>query len=146
MNICNENLLLWIYNFLSNSAKEQGFDSTKFVFDFPADKQDLPLRNPVVSIGLEELKIVTSEEFTSIGINHSPYFTTIKCLICLPKAETGFCCYEILDMILASFEENLSEYKIIEMKTDKICFDSTLCGLVLPLYITFSFPNAFSAT
>ncbi len=115
----------------------------KFLYDFPAKKQDLPLRSPIVTVGFEEIKVETTEIKEIIFFDASPCTATLRLLLCIPKEQSGFRCYELLEKVINNCKLLLGQYDVTNIKSGQMRFDSSVCGLILPLYITLELGNAF---
>ena len=138
--ITHYNVLETVYNYFKNIPE---LANIKFLYEFPAQKQDLPLRSPIVTIGLDEYKMAPIEDAELVTSTDALNTATVKMLICVPKAQSGFDCYCTLKSILNNSKEFINSNKVLNIKTDSMRFDSTVCGLVLPFYISLKLDSAY---
>lgn len=115
----------------------------EFVNEFPNKKHDLPLRYPIVSVGVDEVNIFPIEEYNSIYFGRSPSTARLKLCICVPNSSGGNACYDVLDRVINATTSILKMYTLIGIKTDEMKYSSSISGLVIPLYITVDTGHAF---
>lgn len=116
-----------------------------FLPEFPARKQDLPLKYPVVSVGVDRVganQTVASGESESVS---SPCTVRLKLLICVPKTNSGSSCHQVFDKVISACPLLLGKYEIQRFYTGAIKYSTVIAGLVLPLNIVFSAGEAFPA-
>lgn len=134
-------LIETVCNIYNESEHSYGI---KYIQEFPSQKQDLPLRSPVVSVGVEKVAVKSETFNTAIQNGSSPSEVKIKFLICVPKNNSGSTCYEVLDKFLLATKTLVETYSIIDIGTEAIKYSSTINGLILPVQITVFTGNAYN--
>ncbi len=114
----------------------------KFIHEFPSAKQDMPLREPIVSIGMESILIANDDKVT-IKTGVSSCEVEILLNVCVPKAESGFNCQRIVDRIIEGIECFLDVFSIIGIVVEKTKYSTSLNALVVPIKILISNDNAY---
>ena len=137
-----ETLINDVCEILGSSEKTAGIT---FLPEFPARKQDLPLKHPVVSVGVDRVgsnQTVTTAESEA---NASPCTVRLKLLICVPKTDSGSSCHRVFDKVISACPLLLDKYQIQRFYTGAIKYSTVIAGLVLPVSIVFSAGEAFTA-
>ena len=127
---------------LGSSEKTKGIT---FIPEFPARKQDLPLKHPVVSVGVERVGANPLDDNTTLLVNESPCTARVRLLMCVPKSAGGDASHRVLDKVLSACPLLLPKYKILRFYTGTVKYSTVITGLVLPLDIVFSVGHAFDS-
>ena len=114
-----------------------------FIPEFPARKQDLPLKHPVVSVGIERVGANPMGESLTLTENGSPCTVRIRLLICVPKSAGGNTCHRVLDKVMSACALLLPKYQVLKFYTGTMKYSTVITGLVLPFDIIFDVGNAF---
>jgi hypothetical protein len=115
----------------------------EFLCEFPGKKHDLPLRFPIVSIGVDKLTVSPIEDATRLDFGKSPTKVRLKLNICVPHTDSGHLCYNVLDRIMTVSTNLLYRYTINSVDIGEMSYSSSIAGLVIPLYFTLSIGHAY---
>lgn len=137
-----EALINDVCEILGSSEKTAGIT---FLPEFPARKQDLPLKHPVVSVGVDRVGANPIDSATELGKNASPCTVRLKLLVCVPKTDSGSSCHKVFDKVISACPLLLGKYRIQRFYTGAIKYSTVIAGLVLPVSIVFSAGEAFTA-
>ncbi len=127
---------------LGNSPKTAGIT---FLPEFPARKQDLPLKHSVVSVGLDGVNANPIASASKLEQGASPCTVNLKLLICVPKTDSGSSCHKVFDKVISACPLLLEKYDVARIHTGTIKYSTVIAGLVLPLNIAISAGNAFAS-
>ena len=124
-------------------AKNTNLSDVKFMCEFPGIKQDLPLYQPTVSVGIDGLTVELAEDSVRLSEGCAPCTVSVNLRICVPKRNSGMGCYNVLDRIITACGSVITSFKVIGMTTEEIRYSSSLDALVLSLGIVINNGNAF---
>lgn len=109
-------------------------DSAAVTKEFTGNKQELPLKSIVISAGIKktDVKYIEAEEASS----HQRKLV-VEALVCAPKNCSSESIIILLDKIFQkSFESHGKTITLYGFSTDSIRYSSSICALILPIYIT----------
>ncbi len=111
-------------------------EGVKYIPEFPSQRQDLPLRTPVVSVGADRVVVPGQSLDTSAEEESNSSRVRLKFCICVPKSLSGLACYEVFDKFLSVTQSILDTYSVIDIVTDAMKYSATINGLLLPVQMT----------
>ena len=121
-------------NTVINLVKTAVGDSAAVTKEFTGNKQELPLKSIVISVGIKktDVKYVNLEDTTS----HQRKMV-VEALICAPKNCSSESIVNLLDKIFKkAFESHGNAITLYGFSSDYIRYSSSICALILPIYIT----------
>ena len=110
--------------------------------EFPDKLQDLPLRNPVISVGVNNISVDGVDD-AKLTASASPSTVTVRVSVCVPKPMTGERCMQTVDSVINALKSLLTSYSIVTVKAGNTRYSSTLSALVTDVDIKFYSGNAF---
>lgn len=130
-----------IYNVVNTlSSAMSGLTVTQ---EFADIKQDIPLRSPVITVGLKEIQVESSAESGIIASDASPCFVTVRLSLCAPKTHTGLECCEVLDGTVNALKGILNMYSLTDITVGDMKYSSTLAALVVTVDVKIAYGNAY---
>ena len=111
--------------------------------EFADIKQDIPLRSPVITVGLKEIQVRSSAESGIIASDASPCFVTVRLSLCAPKTHTGLKCCEVLDGTVNALKGILNMYSLTDITVGDMKYSSTLAALVVTVDVKIAYGNAY---
>ncbi|MBQ3551479.1 MAG: hypothetical protein IJA41_10955 [Clostridia bacterium] len=124
------------------SANEALTDMT-VITEFPSKRQDLPLENAVVSVGLEGVDITGVGDALQIAADASPVNYTVGLTLCVPKSATGAVCHSAVDGILSALATFVAEYSVTDITVGQMKYSGTLGALTVPITLKIFNGNAY---
>ena len=108
----------------------------------PDKQQDLPLRNPIISVGVNNISV---EGIDGAKLTESSSFSTVtvRLSVCAPKTVTGERCMQTGDSVINAMKPLLNAYSIAAVKVGNTRYSSTLSALVTDVDVKFYSGNAF---
>ncbi len=110
--------------------------------EFPDKQQDLPLRNPVISVGVNDIS-AEGEDGANLTVTSAPSSVTIRLSVCVPKTMTGEKCMQIVDSVINSLKVLLTDYSIAKISVSNTRYGATLAALITDVDVKFNSGNAF---
>lgn len=110
--------------------------------EFPDKKQDLPLRNPIVTVGVNDITIEGRED-VKLAEGMAPSTVTVRLTVCVPKLMTGDKCMQTVDAVINSLKSMLQNYSILTIKVSNTRYSSKLSALVTDVDVKFYYGTAF---
>lgn len=104
--------------------------------EFPGTKQELPLRQTIISVGLKSVKVEADDENPVIKSGNSLMEATMSVTICSPKYASGNSVCAHIDHVLASFEELQSIFAFKKILVGELKYSNTLGTLVTVIEAT----------
>ncbi len=126
------------------NALMSNISGVKVMPEFPDEMQDLPLREPMISVGVNAIKVESGiEDVNNVSNNNSPVILTMRMSICVPKTMTGMRCNQLVDATITAMSDILPKYTIIGIKAGSISYSATLSALNVNVDVIFKLGNAF---
>lgn len=110
--------------------------------EFPDKKQDLPLRNPIITVGVNDITIEGIED-AKLAEGLAPSTVTVRLTVCVPKLMTGEKSCQTVDAVINSLKSMLQNYSILTIKVSNTRYSSKLSALVTNVDVKFDLGNAF---
>lgn len=110
--------------------------------EFPDKKQDLPLRNPIVTVGVNDITIEGIED-AKLAEGMAPSTVTVRLTVCVPKTMTGENSCKTVDAVINSLKSMLQTYSILTIKVSNTRYSSKLSALVTDVDVKFYSGTAF---
>jgi len=110
--------------------------------EFPDKKQDLPLRNPIITVGVNDITIEGIED-AKLAEGLAPSTVTVRLTVCVPKFITGEKSCQTVDTVINSLKSMLQTYSISTIKVSNTRYSSKLSALVTDVDVKFDSGNAF---
>ncbi len=110
--------------------------------EFPDRLQDLPLRNPFVSVGIKSIN-AEGIDGAKLTEDFAPVTITVRLTVCVPKFMTGEKCMQTVDAIINSLGSMLRTYSILTVKMNYTRYSAKLSALVTDVDVKFYSTNAF---
>ncbi len=110
--------------------------------EFPDRLQDLPLRNPFVSVGIKSIN-AEGIEGAKLTEDFAPATVTLRLTVCVPKLMTGEKCMQVVDAIINSLRSMLQTHTILTIKANYTRYSAKLSALVTDVDVKFYSTNAF---
>lgn len=110
--------------------------------EFPDQLQDLPLRNPFVSVGIKSIN-AEGRDGAKLTETTAPVTITVRLTVCVPKLMTGEKCMQTMDAIINSLGSMLQTYSVLTVKANYTRYSSKLSALVTDIDVKFYSTNAF---
>lgn len=133
-----KNLLLAVRSALSSALTE-----VKVITEFPDRQQDLPLKQPIISVGVFSVVIESGTDAVNISAGNSPMAVTVRLSICVPKTDEGIKCTELVDQSINVMAGFLSQYSIGDVNVGQTRYSSALGALNTNIDLKFNIGNAF---
>ncbi len=110
--------------------------------EFPDRQQDLPLRTPIISVGVKD---ITAEgiEGVKLAEGAAPSTVTVRLTVCVPKLMTGEKCMQTIDAVINSLRSILQTNSILSIKVNYTRYSAKLSALVTDIDVKFNSGNAF---
>lgn len=133
MNIYND-----IFESLTTAWKsDENLKKYKIYEQFPGTNQEMPLRNVHIIVGLDSAYL-TGQDGLSITTAAIYGKVVIKANICSPKTKSGTQCIRIFEQLSKATRDVSSNMEIISIEANKMEYNNSIGGLVLPVKITLS--------
>ncbi len=110
--------------------------------EFPDKKQDLPLRNPIVTVGVNDITAQGIED-AKLAEGLAPSTVTVRLTVCVPKLMTGEKCMQMVDAVINSLKSMLQTHSILTVKVSNTRYSSKLSALITDVDVKFDSGNAF---
>ncbi len=110
--------------------------------EFPDNLQDLPLRNPIISVGVNAIW-AEGEDGAKLTESIAPSTVTVRMTVCVPKTMTGERCMQTVDAVINSLKLLSNTYSIATLKVSNTRYSATLSALVIDIDVKFYFGNVF---
>lgn len=132
-----------IDHIVATLSANEALSDTMVITEFPSKRQDIPLENAIVSVGLEGIDVTGVGDALRIAAQASPINYTIGLTLCVPKSATGSVCHSKVDNILSALSAFVAEYSVTDITVGQMKYSSTLSALTVPITLKVFNGNAY---
>lgn len=132
-----------VYSIMSALSSAPSMDGIVIVDEYSGQKQDIPLQNLTVSVGLLKGIITHGEDESVVQYGNSPSHITVRLNICAPRSRGGSACLGALDKVISALKNNIGTLNISEISIGELSHSNLISGLLMPLCVTVDTGNAF---
>ena len=119
----------------------------RYVTEFPATRQDLPLSGPVAAVGIGRMTVENTKDEEGnvryVTAKASSSMVTVTITLCIPKTKLSAGYAGTLDTLLAAAKNLTTAYQVLSITTGDAKYSSSVGALVIPVNIKINAGNLF---